>query len=245
MHVLVVDDEPNIAELVALGLAYEGFDVETVTDGRRALRAAAESTPDLVVLDIGLPDIDGFEVCRRIRAAGFQAPVLFLTARGAVEDRVRGLTIGGDDYLAKPFSLDELVARVKAIARRTGTGRATSRLQCGDLVLDEDAREVHRGAHKIVLTPTEYQLLRYLMLNQGIALSRGQILAHVWEYDFRGDSNVVETYISYLRRKLDIDGEPLIETVRGFGYRLKAPRPGKPSAAQRRAATPGSPGERA
>ncbi len=224
-RVLVVDDESNITELVSLGLRYEGFEVLSAADGRGALRAVREFGPAVVVLDVRMPDIDGFEVCRRMRADGIWVPVIFLTARDATEDKVAGLTIGGDDYLTKPFSLDELVARVRAIVRRaSGSGEqaASGRLQFADLVLDEDRLEVYRGDRLIPLTPTEFRLLRYLLLNSGRVLSKAQILDHVWQYDFGGDGNVVETFISYLRKKIDAEGEPLIQTVRGFGYSLRA-----------------------
>jgi len=224
-RVLVVDDESNITELVSLGLRYEGFEVLSAADGRGALRAVREFEPALVILDVRMPDIDGFEVCRRMRADGIWVPVIFLTARDATEDKVAGLTIGGDDYLTKPFSLDELVARVRAIVRRaSGSGEqaASGRLQFADLVLDEDRLEVYRGDRLIPLTPTEFRLLRYLLLNSGRVLSKAQILDHVWQYDFGGDGNVVETFISYLRKKIDAEGEPLIQTVRGFGYSLRA-----------------------
>lgn len=225
VRVLVVDDEPNITELVALGLRYEGFEVATAADGRGALRAVREFGPGLLILDVRLPDIDGFEVCRRMRTDGIRIPVIFLTARDSTEDKIAGLTIGGDDYLTKPFSLDELVARVRAIVRRTGAqqAEASGRLGFADLVLDEDKCEVHRGDRSIALTPTEFRLLRYMLLNPGQVLSKAQILDHVWQYDFGGNGNVVETFISYLRKKVDADGEPLIHTVRGFGYSLRAP----------------------
>jgi two-component system OmpR family response regulator len=223
--VLVVDDESSITELVALGLRHEGFEVRSGADGRGALRAVREFEPALVILDVRLPDIDGFEVCRRMRADGIWVPVIFLTARDATDDKVAGLTIGGDDYLTKPFSLDELVARVRAIVRRaSGSGEqvASGRLQFADLLLDEDTLEVYRGDRLIALTPTEFRLLRFLLLNPGRVLSKAQILDHVWQYDFGGDGNVVETFISYLRKKVDAEGDPLIQTVRGFGYRLRA-----------------------
>jgi two-component system, OmpR family, response regulator len=225
-RVLVVDDELNITELVALGLRYEGFEVMSAANGQGALRAVREFKPELVILDVWMPDIDGFEVCRRMRADGIWMPVIFLTARDATEDKIAGLTIGGDDYLTKPFSLDELVARVRAIVRRSGVaaqGAASGRLRCADLVLDEDKLEVYRGDRSISLTPTEFRLLRFLLLNPGRVLSKAQILDHVWEYDFGGDGNVVETYMSYLRKKVDAEGTPLIQTVRGFGYSLRAP----------------------
>jgi two-component system, OmpR family, response regulator len=225
VRVLVVDDELNITELVCLGLRYEGFDVKSASDGRNALRAVSEFDPSVLILDVRLPDIDGFEVCRRLRASGNRAPVIFLTARDSTEDKIAGLTIGGDDYLTKPFSLDELIARVRAIVRRTdaGRGEAAGRLRFADLVLDEDTLEVRRGQRPIALTPTEFRLLRYLLLNSGHVLSKAQILDHVWQYDFGGDGNVVETFISYLRKKIDAEGDPLIHTVRGFGYSLRLP----------------------
>jgi two-component system OmpR family response regulator len=225
VRVLVVDDEANITESVSLGLRYEGFAVMSASDARGALRAVREFKPALVILDVRMPDIDGFEVCRRMRADGIWVPVIFLTARDATEDKITGLTIGGDDYLTKPFSLDELVARVRAIVRRTSAvaqQAASGRLQCADLVLDEDKLEVHRGDRLVSLTPTEFRLSRLLLLNSGRVLSKAQIVDHVWEYDFGGGGNVVETFISYLRKKVDAESEPLIHTVRGFGYSLRA-----------------------
>jgi two-component system OmpR family response regulator len=226
-RVLVVDDELNITELVALGLRYEGFDVSSARDGRGALRAIREFKPELVLLDVTMPDIDGFEVVRRMRAEGLWMPVIFLTARDATEDKIAGLTVGGDDYLAKPFSLDELIARVRAMVRRNNlSARQASSgvLRYADLVLDEDRLEVSRGTRPIALTPTEFRLLRFLMLNAGRVLSKSQILDHVWEYDFGGGGNVVETFISYLRKKVDVEEPPLIQTVRGFGYTLRSPQ---------------------
>jgi two-component system OmpR family response regulator len=222
--VLVVDDEPNITELVSLGLRYEGFDVTSAHDGRGALRAIRESKPELVILDVTMPDIDGLEVVRRMRAESIWMPVIFLTARDATEDKIAGLTVGGDDYVAKPFSLDELIARVRAMVRRNDLSApqtSSGLLRYADLVLDEDRLEVSRGARPISLTPTEFRLLRYLMLNAGRVLSKSQILDHVWEYDFGGDGNVVETFISYLRKKVDVEEPALIQTVRGFGYTLR------------------------
>ena len=224
-RILVVDDEPYIADLVTMGLRYQGYDVETVGAGRPALSAAAKRRPDLVILDVMLPDLDGFEVCRRMRADGIDAPVIFLTAKDAVTDRVEGLSIGGDDYVTKPFSLEELAARVRAVLRRAGPQAEARRLEVADLVLDDDSHEVTRAGEVIDLTPTEYKLLHYLMANHGRALSKAQILDHVWEYDFGGDANVVETYVSYLRRKLDRHGPTLIQTVRGVGYSLRPSRP--------------------
>ena len=223
-RVLVVDDEPNITELVAMALRYEGFSVETAANGRAALTAASKFTPDLIVLDVMLPDIDGLEVLRRMQAQGRRVPIIFLTARDATEDKVRGLTVGGDDYVTKPFSIEELVARIRAVLRRHGGGADGSRLALADLEMDEDAHEVRRAGEVIELTPTEYRLLRYLLVNAGRVLTRTQILDHVWDYDFGGDASVLETYVSYLRRKVDRFDPPLIHTVRGVGYVLRPPR---------------------
>jgi two-component system, OmpR family, response regulator len=223
-RVLVVDDEANITELVAMALKYVGFDVATASSGRDALGSVGDFRPDLIVLDVMMPDLDGFEVCRRLRADGIRVPVVYLTARDATEDKVRGLTIGGDDYVTKPFSLEELVARIRAVLRRSGHGNGhASRLIFADLELDEDTHEVRRNGTLVDLSPTEFKLLRYLMLNPNRVLSKAQILDHVWQYDFGGDANVVETYISYLRKKLDRNDSPLIHTVRGVGYRLWVP----------------------
>jgi two-component system OmpR family response regulator len=220
--VLVVDDEQSITDLVALALRYEQFEVAVAHTGRQALTAVRSFQPDLVVLDVMLPDFDGFEVARRMGAECPAVPVLFLTARDATDDKIRGLTLGGDDYMTKPFSLEELVARIRAVLRRTR--RATEepqRLLFGDLEIDEDTYEVHRGGRAVEVTATEYKLLHYLMLNPRRVLSKAQILDRVWNYDFGGDANVVEIYISYLRKKLDPLGPPLIHTVRGFGYCLR------------------------
>jgi two-component system OmpR family response regulator len=224
-RVLVVDDEASITDLVSTVLRYEGFDVQVAGNGWDALRAAQSFAPDLVILDLMLPDHDGFEIHRRLRDRGVQAPVIFLTARDATEDKVRGLTLGGDDYVTKPFSLEELVARIRAVLRRTGGGReqGPSRLRFEDLEMDEDSHEVRRGARAIELRPTEYNLLRFMLLNPRRVLSKQQILDHVWHYDFGGESNVVETYISYLRKKIDADEPHLIHTVRGVGYVLRLP----------------------
>ncbi|MDQ1651923.1 MAG: two-component system, OmpR family, response regulator [Cryptosporangiaceae bacterium] len=224
---LVVDDEPNIVELLSASLRFAGFEVATAITGLEAVARARDTQPDLVLLDVMLPDMDGFDVLRKLRAEGQRVPVLFLTARDATEDKVRGLSLGADDYVTKPFSLEELVARVRAILRRTAPvreERATSVLRFADLEIDEDAHEVQRAGERIDLTATEYNLLRYLMLNPRRVLSKGQILDHVWHYDFRGDANVVETYISYLRRKVDASKPTLIHTVRGAGYVLREPR---------------------
>jgi two-component system OmpR family response regulator len=220
-RLLVVDDEENIRFLLDVALRHLGFDVELATTGREAIDRVAAAKPDLIVLDVMLPDLDGFEVCRRLRADGVRTPVLFLTARDATEDKVRGLTIGGDDYVEKPFSLEELVARVHAVLRRAGLAQPDATLRCADLELDDDAHRVTRAGSEVPLSPTEYKLLRYLLVNQGRVVSKTQILDHVWEYDFGGDAGVVETYVSYLRRKLDQSEPRLIQTVRGVGYSLR------------------------
>ena len=221
---LLVDDEENLRSMLEAALRHSGFDVHAVGDGRSALDAVAHTCPDMVVLDVMLPDLDGFEVCRRLRATGIRTPVLFLTARDGTDDKVRGLTLGGDDYLVKPFSLDELVARITAVLRRTGASHDDSRLVCADLALDDDAHRVTKAGEDVSLSPTEYNLLRYLMLNKERVLSKSQILDHVWQYDFGGDGGVVETYIGYLRRKLDRDDPKLIHTIRGVGYSIREPR---------------------
>jgi two-component system OmpR family response regulator len=224
-HLLLVDDEENLRSMLAAALRHNGFEVSSVSDGRAALGAVTSVHPDLIVLDVMLPDLDGFEVCRRLRAEGQRAPVLFLTARDTTEDKVRGLTLGGDDYLVKPFSLEELVARVNAVLRRTGNARDEgSLLRCGDVALDDDAHRVDKDGLEVSLSPTEYKLLRYLLVNQGRVLSKAQILDHVWQYDFGGDGGVVETYIGYLRRKIDTTEPRLIHTIRGVGYSLREPR---------------------
>ncbi len=223
-RVLVVDDEAYITDLVGTALRYEGFDVAVAASGREALSRAGEFRPDLLVLDVMLPDVDGIEVCSRLRRDGIQAPVVFLTARDATEDKIAGLTVGGDDYVTKPFSLEELIARVRAVLRRTRPGDRPARLAFADLEIDEDAHQASRGGERLELRPTEYKLLRYLVLNAGRVLSKAQILDHVWNYDFGGNDNVVETYVSYLRRKVDRHGPPLIHTVRGVGYVLRLPR---------------------
>lgn len=223
LRVLVVDDEQNLAELVSMALRYEGWEVVAAHTGTKAVDAAREQRPDAVVLDMMLPDFDGLEVLRRMRATQPDLPVLFLTARDAVEDRIAGLTAGGDDYVTKPFSLEELVARLRALLRRSGARRAesSSLLVVGDLELDEDSHEVRRGGEEITLTATEFELLRYLMRNPRRVLSKAQILDRVWNYDFGGQANVVELYISYLRKKVDAGREPMIHTMRGAGYVLK------------------------
>jgi two-component system, OmpR family, response regulator len=221
-RILVVDDEPSITDAVGTALRYEGFDVRSESTGRGALAAANEFRPDLIVLDIMLPDLDGLEVTRRLRSDGIRIPVLFLTARDATEDKVSGLTVGGDDYVTKPFSLAEVVARVRAVLRRTApTTGSGDLLRVEDLVMDEESREVWRNGTPVHLTATEFNLLRYFMLNPRRVLSKAQILDHVWQYDFDGDANVVETYVSYLRKKLDRLGPPIIQTVRLVGYSLR------------------------
>jgi two-component system, OmpR family, response regulator len=224
VRVLVVDDELNIAELVSMALRYAGFEVQMAGGGREALDAFESFRPQALILDVMLGDIDGFEVARRLRGRGADAPIVFLTARDTTEDKVRGLSLGGDDYVTKPFSIEELIARLRTILRRVGVGERDSRLTFEDLELDEETREVHRGGRPIELTDTEFRLLRYLMLNPRRALTRDQILDHVWQYDFGGDGRVLETYISYLRKKVDRDAPPLIHTIRGVGYSLRAPR---------------------
>ena len=223
-RILVVDDEASIVDAVATALRYEGYDVAEASTGREALSAAAQFEPDLVVLDWMLPDIEGIEVGRRLRAQGFKTAVLFLTAKDATENKVEALRAGGDDYVTKPFSLAELVARTQAILRRTAGELPGDVLRFADLVLDEERHEVFRAETLIELTATEFSLLRYFMLNPRRVLSKSQILQNVWRYDFGGNSNVVETYVSYLRKKLDAAGEPLIKTVRQAGYMLDAPK---------------------
>jgi two-component system OmpR family response regulator len=223
VRVMVVDDEATLTELLAMALRFEGWEVAAAGDGMSALRTARAFRPDAVVLDMMLPDLDGLEVLRRLRAEAHDLPVLFLTARDAVEDRIAGLTAGGDDYVTKPFSLEEVVARLRGLLRRTGAtaARAEALLVVGDLVLDEDSHEVRRADQEIQLTATEFELLRYLMRNPRRVLSKAQILDRVWNYDFGGQANVVELYISYLRRKIDAGRSPMIHTVRGAGYVLK------------------------
>ncbi|MEV0713941.1 MULTISPECIES: response regulator transcription factor [Asanoa] len=223
-RLLVVEDDPNILELLSASLKFAGFEVSTATSGSSAVSAAKDRRPDLVVLDVMLPDLDGFEVIRLMREGGTRTPVVFLTARDATDDKIRGLTLGGDDYVTKPFSLEELTARIRAVLRRTTAGdQSASRLTFADLELDEETHEVYRAGQRVQLSPTEFKLLRYLMLNANRVLSKAQILDHVWNYDFRGDDNIVESYISYLRRKID-NGQPrLIHTLRGVGYVLRKP----------------------
>jgi two-component system, OmpR family, response regulator len=225
-RILVVDDEPNISDLVATSLRFVGYDVRTAASGTEALRVAEEFIPHALVLDVMLPDFDGFEITRQLRSQGQNVGVLFLTARDATEDKVMGLTVGGDDYVTKPFSLEELVARVRALLRRIGVVAAhveDDKLRFADLELDEATHEVRRAGELIDLSPTEFTLLRYLLINADRVVSKSQILDHVWQYDFRGDVGIVETYISYLRKKIDAFEPPLIHTVRGVGYRLRLP----------------------
>jgi two-component system OmpR family response regulator len=223
-RILVVDDEASITDSVATALRYEGFDVTEMATGRSALAAAQDNPPDLIVLDVMLPDLDGLEVTRRLRADGIRVPVLFLTARDSTTDKVTGLTVGGDDYVTKPFSLAEIVARTRAILRRTGTDDTDGqRLRFADLELDDDTHEVWRAGTPVQLTATEFNLLRFFLLNPRRVLSKAQIVDHVWHYDFGGDPNVVETYVSYLRKKIDKLGPPLIQTIRLVGYALREP----------------------
>ncbi len=225
-RLLVVDDEPNIVELLSASLRFAGFDVTTAPDGREALRLARETRPDLVVLDVMMPEMDGFEVVRRMRSEGLLAPVLFLTARDGAAAKVQGLTLGGDDYVTKPFSLEEVIARIRAVLRRTTglTGPVPSRFAFEDIELDEDSHEAWKAGRPVSLSPTEFKLLRYFLQNPGRVLSKAQILDHVWQYDFGGDAGVVESYVSYLRRKVDTTEPRLIHTLRGVGYVLRVPR---------------------
>jgi two-component system, OmpR family, response regulator len=225
---LVVDDEPNIVELLSVSLRYAGFEVTTATSGLAAVAEARRFRPDLIVLDVMMPDMDGFAVVRRLRGEGLRVPIVFLTARDATEDKITGLTLGGDDYVTKPFSLEEVLARIRAVLRRTGggaePGAADGKLTFADIELDDDSHEVWKDGELVALSPTEFKLLRYLMQNAGRVLSKAQILDHVWHYDFGGEAGVVESYVSYLRKKVDT-GEPrLIHTVRGVGYVMRLPR---------------------
>jgi len=235
-RLLVVDDEPNILELLSVSLRFAGFEVTTATNGADALNKVRDVKPDLLVLDVMMPGLDGFAVASTLRSRGESVPVVFLTAKDATEDRVQGLTLGGDDYVTKPFSLEEVVARIRAVLRRTGGPAAapadptTSRLAYGDLVLDDDTHEVWEGEREVELSPTEFNLLRYFLQNPGRVLSKRQILEHVWHYDFGGDGNVVESYVSYLRKKVDQSEPRLLHTVRGVGYVLRQPKgPSGPS----------------
>ncbi|MDO4665276.1 MAG: response regulator transcription factor [Actinomycetaceae bacterium] len=222
-RLLVVDDEPNIRDLLASSLRFAGFDVSIAGDGNNGLSAAKSQSFDLIVMDVMMPDMDGFTVTRNLRTAGITTPVLFLTARDDMQDKIQGLTVGGDDYVTKPFGLEEVVARIRAILRRTRDSGNDSSITVADISLDEDAHEVRRAGHSIDLSPTEFKLLRYLMMNEGRVVSKMQILDHVWEYDWDGDAAIVESYISYLRRKLDVAGSSgeIIHTRRGVGYIMR------------------------
>jgi two-component system OmpR family response regulator len=225
-RILVVDDESSISDLISTSLRFVGFEVRTAATGSEALTVAEEFKPHAVVLDVMLPDSDGFEVCRQLRSEGLNVGVLFLTAKDGMEDKVAGLTIGGDVYMTKPFSLEELVARLRALLRRIGVAEINTddeKIRFADLELNEATHEVRRGGVLLEMSPTEFQLLRYLLINADRVVSKSQILDHVWQYDFRGDAGIVETYISYLRKKIDIFDPPLIHTVRGVGYRLRLP----------------------
>ena len=228
-RILVVDDETNILELLAVSLRFQGFEVHTATNGPAALDLAREIRPDAVILDVMMPGMDGFGVLRRLRADGIDAPALFLTARDSLQDKITGLTLGGDDYVTKPFSLEEVVARLRVILRRAGVGAGLEsegprRLRFSDIELDEDTHEVWKAGEPVSLSPTEFTLLRYFVINAGTVLSKPKILDHVWRYDFGGDVNVVESYVSYLRRKIDMGEKRLLHTLRGVGYVLREPR---------------------
>ncbi|GAB2948591.1 response regulator transcription factor [Nonomuraea fastidiosa] len=224
-RLLIVEDDPNILELLAASLRFAGFDVTTAKSGLDAVAAVQRHRPDLVVLDVMLPDLDGFEIVKRMRGGGMHTPVVFLTARDETEDKIRGLTIGGDDYVTKPFSLEEVVARIHAVLRRTSgdAQAAPPRLTFADIELDEESHEVWRGGTAVALSPTEFKLLRYFMTNAGRVLSKPQILDHVWDYDFRGEVGIVESYVSVLRRKIDNRSPRLIHTLRGVGYVMRLP----------------------
>ena len=226
-RVLVVDDETNIVELLSVSLKFQGFEVHTATNGPAALDKAREVRPDAIILDVMMPGMDGFGLLRRLRADGIEAPALFLTARDSLQDKIAGLTLGGDDYVTKPFSLEEVVARLRVVLRRSGGGvqePRPSRLTFADIELDEDTHEVWKAGEPVSLSPTEFTLLRYFIINAGTVLSKPKILDHVWRYDFGGDVNVVESYVSYLRRKIDTGDKRLLHTLRGVGYVLREPR---------------------
>jgi two-component system OmpR family response regulator len=223
--ILVVDDEPNIRDLLTSTLRHKGFAVASVSNGASTISAVLAEEPDLILLDVMLPDMNGFSVTQRLRSAGYTSPILFLTAKDDTADKIQGLTVGGDDYVTKPFSLDEIVARIRAILRRTMAEDEEAVIVAGEITMDQDTHEVKVGDNVLDLSPTEFKLLRYMMLNPNRVLSKAQILDHVWEYDFNGDAGIVESYISYLRRKIDpIASEPLIQTKRGFGYMLRLPK---------------------
>lgn len=227
LKVLVVDDEPNIVELLTVSLKFQGFEVETANSGPAAIELAHSWKPDAYILDVMMPEMDGFELLSKLRAEGLDAPVLFLTAKDAVEDRIHGLTIGADDYVTKPFSLEEVITRLRVILRRGNVSEDSnedSTLRYADLTLNDDTHEVTKAGEIVELSPTEFNLLRYLMLNAEVVVSKAKILDNVWHYDFGGDGNVVESYISYLRRKVDTGDLQLIHTVRGVGYVLRTPR---------------------
>ncbi|MFI5958030.1 response regulator transcription factor [Cryptosporangium sp. NPDC051539] len=231
-RLLVVDDEPNIVELLDTSLSYAGFEVRTATSGREAVAATSEFIPDLIVLDVMLPDLDGFEVLRLLRGSGTRIPVLFLTARDGTDDKISGLTLGADDYVTKPFSLGEVLARVRAVLRRVAevpmvaerTSDASARSAFADVEVDRETHEVWKAGKPVTLSPTEFRLLQYFLDNPGKALSKATILDHVWHYDFGRDSNIVESYVSYLRKKVDTTEPRLIHTIRGVGYALRVPR---------------------
>lgn len=226
-RVLVVDDEPNIVELLSVSLKFQGFEVHTATSGPAALDRARQLRPDAVILDVMMPGMDGFSLLRRLRADGIAAPALFLTARDSVQDKIAGLTLGGDDYVTKPFSLEEVVARLRVILRRAGKGAElphSARLSFADIEIDDETHEVWKAGELVALSPTEFTLLRYFVVNAGTVLSKPKILDHVWRYDFGGDVNVVESYVSYLRRKVDTGEKRLLHTLRGVGYVLREPR---------------------
>ena len=224
VKVLIVDDEPNIRDLLSTSLRFAGFSVHAVGNGADAVNAAEKGEPDIILLDVMLPDMNGFSVTKKLRSMGIMAPVLFLTARDETADKVTGLTVGGDDYMTKPFSLDEIVARINAILRRTKQVQTEdSVLEVGEIMINQDAHEVFANGQQVDLSPTEYKLLRFLMSNPNRVLTKAQILDHVWEYDFNGEMGIVESYVSYLRKKLDpITTEPLIQTKRGVGYMYKS-----------------------
>ena len=223
LRALVVDDEENISFLVSAALGTRGFTVETASTGAAAVATARSTNPHVIILDVMLPDMDGIEVVKRLRNSGIEAPVIFLSARGTTEDRVRGLTAGGDDYIVKPFALEELLARVSAQIRRSGAGNQPTILEVGDVIMDLEAHRVWRAGAEVELSATEFTLLRYLMQNRGRTMTRAQILDHVWQYEFGGDGSIIETYVSHLRKKLGESGTMLIRTVRGIGYSMRPP----------------------